>query len=46
MHMKKLTVGLRSGLIFVSLFGLSILRVFCFSLDYFVLMLFAFDVSK
>jgi len=36
-----MSVGLSLGLAFVHLFGFSILCVFWFSLDYFVLVLFA-----
>ena len=39
-----MSVGLGVGLVFVRLFRLSILCVFWFSLDYFVLVLFAFVV--
>jgi len=40
----QVSVGLRSGLVFVHLFRFSVLSVFWFSLDYFVLVLFAFVV--
>ena len=40
----KLSVGLRLRLVFVGFFGFNILCLFCFSLDCFVLMLFAFVV--
>ena len=39
-----LKFNVRLGLVFVHLFRFSILCIFCFSLDYFVLVLFAFVV--
>jgi len=41
-HVSKISVGLGLGLVFVRLFRFNTLCVFLLSLDYFVLMLFAF----